>query len=106
MTERTLLLRIQSIEKKVSEVYEKQTELVENQRECSRKQAEITHLIDELKQETFSFYKNVKTDFTPLYLTDGINKRVEKFEGLWDWLIKIVFGVLVLGMLALLGIKK
>jgi tetrahydromethanopterin S-methyltransferase subunit B len=47
----------------------------------------------------------VKKEYTPMSTTNGIDKRVSKFEGFWDWGIKIVLGAMILGILAIIGLK-
>lgn len=60
--------------------------------------------IDEVQEDLKSLKKEVKEEYTPKSTTSEIDGRVKKFEGLWDWFLKIVFGAIVLALLAIIGL--
>lgn len=61
--------------------------------------------VKEVENEVVDLENLIKKEYTPLTTTNGIDKRVTKFEGIWDWGIKIILGALIVGILALLGLK-
>lgn len=61
--------------------------------------------IDGVSVEVDELEKLVKSDYTPKSTTTNIDTRVKKFESFWDWGIKLVLGVLIVAILAILGLK-
>jgi len=64
----------------------------------------ILEKVGNVKKDVDDLEKTVKAEYTPLSKTNEIDKRVTKFEGFWDWGIKLVLGALIIGILALLGL--
>lgn len=61
--------------------------------------------VRDLKDEFDDLEKTVKNEYTPLSTTRIIDSRVAKFESLWDWALKLVFGAIIISLLALIGLK-
>jgi len=60
--------------------------------------------VDEVHSEVNELESLVKSDYTLVATTNGIDKRVSKFESFWDWAIKIILSALIIGTLAILGL--
>lgn len=82
-----------------SELIDEKFETVKN------KISDVRGEVKEVENEVTDLENLIKKEYTPLTTTSGIDKRVTKFEGIWDWGIKIILGSLIVGILALLGLK-
>lgn len=65
----------------------------------------ITDKIKILREDVDELEDTIKKEYATINITNGIDKRVKKFEDYWDWGIKIVLGALIVGVLALIGLK-
>lgn len=64
----------------------------------------IQEKLNNVKEDVADLETTIKSEYTPLSYTKNLDKRVTKFEGLWDWALKIILGALILGTLAILGL--
>lgn len=62
--------------------------------------------IDGVHSEVDELEKLVKDEYTPISTTTNIDTRVKKFEGFWDWGIKLILGALIIAILAILGLGQ
>lgn len=65
----------------------------------------INEKIQTIRKDVDDLEDTIKNEYTPLTVTNGIDTRVKKFEGLWDWAIKIVLGAIIVAILAIIGLK-
>lgn len=65
----------------------------------------IEDKIKNIRKDVDDLEDTIKKEYTPLSMTNGIDTRVKKFENFWDWGIKIILGALILGILAVIGLK-
>lgn len=65
----------------------------------------INSKIQNIRDDVDDLEDTLKKEYTPLTVTNGIDTRVKKFEGLWDWAIKIVLGAMIVAILAIIGLK-
>jgi hypothetical protein len=63
-----------------------------------REIADVRNDVQVVKNELYK-------DYATKNFVDGLDKRVSKGENIWDWGIKIILATLILGVLALLGLK-
>ena len=71
-------------------------ELIEEKFKTFRKDVNIA------QKSADDLEKLIKSEYATIKITDAISSRVSKFEGLWDWVVKLILGFLILGVLALL----
>lgn len=62
--------------------------------------------IDGVHSEVDELEKLVKDEYTPISTTTNIDTRVKKFEGFWDWGIRLILAALIAGILAILGLGR
>ncbi len=65
----------------------------------------INSKIQNIRDDVDDLEDTLKKEYTPLTVTNSIDTRVKKFEGLWDWAIKIVLGAMIVAILAIIGLK-
>lgn len=65
----------------------------------------IQSKIQDIRDDVDELEDTLKKEYTPLSTTEGIDKRVKKFEDYWDWALKIVLGALIVAVLALVGLR-
>ena len=65
----------------------------------------IMEKIKNVKDDVDELEEVVKKEYTPMVTTNAIDVRVKKFEGYWEWGIKIVLGALIVSILAIIGLK-
>jgi len=65
----------------------------------------IEDKIKNIREDVDDLEDTLKKEYTPLSTTNIIDTRVKKFESLWEWGIKIVLGAMIIGILAVIGLK-
>lgn len=65
----------------------------------------IESKIQNIRDDVGDLEDTLKKEYTPLTKTNEIDTRVKKFEGLWDWAIKIILGAMLVAILAIIGLK-
>lgn len=65
----------------------------------------INSKIQNIRDDVDDLEDTLKKEYTPLTTTNAIDTRVKKFEGLWDWAIKIILGAMLVAILAIIGLK-
>lgn len=63
----------------------------------------IESKIQNIRDDVDDLEDTIKKEYTPLTYTKNVDKRLNKFEAIWDWALKIVLGTIIMGLLVLLG---
>jgi|TARA_Y100000034_G_C6879939_1_gene403019 hypothetical protein len=65
----------------------------------------IKGAVDKLEKNQNKHIELIKSEYAKKIELENLEERVESFEKLRDWAGKVILGVLILGILALLGFQ-